>query len=192
MAHRNPTDRAKVQAWAKALFDLPNFYILDTETTGLGQRDEIVQIGIIDKNGAVIMDSLVKPSQRLSREVTAVHGITNAMVADAPPLADLYVDLSIKLAGAQLVAYNMDFDWRMLTQSLALYKLPLFRVSKTHCAMKQYAAYRGVWNNERRSYAWHSLSKAATQEEIEVVDAHNALGDVRMTLQLMKKMANLT
>jgi DNA polymerase III subunit epsilon len=191
MTHRNPSDRAKVQQWAQSLFALPNFYILDTETTGIGKTDEIVQLGIIDKNGEVVMDSLVKPTKRLSREVIRVHGITNEMVADAPPLAELYVSLSVKLAGAHLVAYNMDFDWRMLTQSLSIYKLPMFRVINRHCAMKQYAAYRGTWNPEKRSYAWHNLGKAATYEQIEVVDAHTALGDVKMTLQLMKKMAGL-
>jgi DNA polymerase-3 subunit epsilon len=187
--HRNPRDRVKAQEWAKALFSLPNFYVLDTETTGLGKGDEIVQLGIIDKHGEVVMDTLVKPTQRLSREVSMVHGITNEMVKDAPTLDDIYVSLSSKLAGSHVVAYNMDFDWRMLSQSLGLYKLPLFRTGERHCAMKQYAAYRGAWNTEHRSYVWHNLGKAASYEKIEVVDAHTALGDVKMTLQLMKRMA---
>jgi DNA polymerase III subunit epsilon len=187
--HRNPRDRAKVQKWAQSLFAMPNFYVLDTETTGLGKGDEIVQIGIIDKSGEVVLDALVRPTQRLSREVIAVHGITNEMLLTAPTLDDLYVTLSVKLAGAHLVAYNMDFDWRMMTQSLALYKLPLFRTASRHCAMKQYASYHGSWNSQRNSYNWHNLGKAATHEKIEVVDAHTALGDVKMTLQLIKRMA---
>lgn len=192
MTHRNPMDRSKVQQWAQSLFAMPNFYVLDTETTGIGKGDEIVQLGIIDKNGEVVMDTLVKPTQRISAEVIRVHGITNEMVATAPTLDDIYVSLSAKLAGSHLIAYNMDFDWRMLNQSLSLYKLPMFRVKQSHCAMKQYAAYRGVWNSERKSYAWHNLGKAAMYEEIEVVDAHTALGDVKMTLQLMKRMAGIS
>ena len=188
-SHHNPTDRLKVQNWAKTLFNLPNFYVLDTETTGVNNSDEIVQLGIIDKHGEVVMDTLVKPTQRLSREVIAIHSITNEMLVDAPPLAELYVDLSIKLAGAYVIAYNMDFDWRMLSQSLALYKLPLFKTGKRECAMKQYATYHGKWNSQRKAYSWHKLGNAATYEEIEVVDAHSALGDVKMTLQLLKKMA---
>ena len=187
--HRNPRDRAKVQEWAKTLFALPNFYVLDTETTGLGKGDEIVQLGIIDKHGTVVMDTLVKPTQRLSAEVIRVHGITNEMVADAPTLDEIYVSLSAKLAGSHLVAYNMEFDWRMMTQSLGLYKLPLFRTGERHCAMIQYATYRGAWNSQHRSYVWHNLGRAASYEKIEVVDAHTALGDVKMTLQLMKRMA---
>jgi DNA polymerase-3 subunit epsilon len=188
-AHRNPRDRAKVQEWARALFAERNFYVIDTETTGIGKRDEVVQIGVIDKNGEVVLDTLVKPTQRVPQGAINVHGISNEMLVEAPTFADVYTMLSMKLAGAPLVAYNMDFDWRILQQTATLYKLPMLRVGKRHCAMKQYAAFRGVWNLKRRSYTWHSLSKAATYEKITVVDAHSALGDVRMTLKLIERMA---
>lgn len=188
-AHRNPRDRAQVQEWARTLFAGRNFYIIDTETTGLGKRDEVVQIGVIDKNGEVVLDTLVKPTQRVPQGAIDVHGISNEMLADAPAFADVYTTLSIKLAGAPLIAYNMDFDWRLLQQTIGLYKLPMLRVGTRHCAMKQYAIFRGTWNTKRRSYKWHSLSSAATYEKITVVDAHSALGDVRMTLKLMERMA---
>ncbi len=189
MAHRNPRDRAKVQEWARALFASRNFYILDTETTGIGKGDEIVQIGVIDKHGDVVLDTLVKPTQPVPLGATEVHGLNDAMLAQAPTFADVYTTLSMKLAGAPLVAYNMDFDWRMLKQTTGLYKLPMLRTGVRHCAMKQYAAFRGVWNNRRGSYTWHSLSKAAAYEKITVIDAHSALGDVRMTLKLIERMA---
>jgi DNA polymerase III epsilon subunit-like protein len=185
--HSNPPDRAKVQAWAQSLFALPNFYILDTETTGLDKTDEVVQIGIIDKNGEIILDTLVKPSKPVPFQATNIHGITNEMLADAPTLDDIYVSLSAKLAGTPLVAYNMDFDWRLLSQTVTRYQLPLFRTGKRHCAMKQYAKFRGV--KGKRGYRWHKLGDAATYEKITVKNAHSALGDVIMTLELMKKMA---
>jgi len=188
-AHRNPRDRTTVQEWARALFLERNFYVLDTETTGVGKRDQVVQIGVIDKNGEVVLDTQVKPTQRVPQGAIDVHGITNEMLVEAPTFADVYTTLSIKLAGAPIVAYNMDFDWRLLQQTSTLYKLPLLRVGKRHCAMKQYAKFRGNWNNQRRSYKWHSLSNAATYEKITVVDAHSALGDVRMTLKLIERMA---
>ena len=50
--HRNPADRAMTQQWARELMALPNFYVLDTETTGVGKKDQIVQIGIVDKHGS--------------------------------------------------------------------------------------------------------------------------------------------
>jgi DNA polymerase-3 subunit epsilon len=121
--HYNSADRERIIQWAHELFSLPNFYILDTETTGLDKQDEIVQIGIIDKHGEVVLDSLVKATKPLSSEVTRIHGISNAMLRDAPTLDELYVTLSAKLAGTPLIAYNMDFDWRMISQSLKVYKI---------------------------------------------------------------------
>jgi len=48
--------------WAReVLANKKDYVILDTETTGLGCA-EIVQIGIIDLDGKILLDSLVKPS----------------------------------------------------------------------------------------------------------------------------------
>lgn len=185
--HTNPRDKTSVQTWARQLFELPNFYVIDTETSGIGKSDEVVQIGVIDKHGDVILDTLLKPTKPLSQKVISIHGITNEQLATAPQLADLYTTLSIKLAGIPLIAYNMDFDWRLLQQTFAIHKLPIFRSGKRHCAMKSYAKYCGV--RSKYGYKWHKLSMAASYENIQVKDAHTALGDVRMTLALLQKIA---
>ncbi len=41
-----------------------DFVILDTETTGLDERAEIVELSIIDKHGYTLFDSLIKPKGR--------------------------------------------------------------------------------------------------------------------------------
>lgn len=189
--HYNPRDKERAQEWARTLFRAKNFYVLDTETTGLDKRDEIVQIGIIDKHGSTILNTLVKPTRPVTAQVIAVHGITNDMLRDAPPFSELYVKLSALLAGQTLVAYNMDFDWRMLAQTAALYGLPNVFTGPRHCAMKEYAKYRGQFDLKKRGYRWYSLSEACKQQRIKVENAHDALGDVLMTLALIKKMAAL-
>lgn len=185
--HSNPRDKTAVQDWARQLFELPNFYVIDTETSGIGKGDEVVQIGVIDKYGEVVLDTLVKPTKPLSQKVISIHGITNERLASAPQLEDLYTDLSIKLAGTALIAYNMDFDWRLLQQTFSMRKLPIFRSGERHCAMKSYAKYRGV--RGKYGYKWHKLGVAASYEAIQVKDAHTALGDVKMTLALLQKIA---
>ncbi len=189
MSHPSPQDKTKSILWARDLFEQHNFYVLDTETTGVGVNDEIVQLGIVDKNGQTVMNTLIKPTLPIPAGASNVHGIYDKDVQNAPTLDDVYVSLSSTLAGGVVIAYNMDFDWRMLDQTIKVYQLPLFRVSKKHCAMKEYARFRGVKNPRYGDYKWHKLSDACRQEGLPVENAHDALGDVQMTLTLIRKMA---
>ncbi|GAB1420473.1 exonuclease domain-containing protein [Anaerolineales bacterium] len=186
--HKNPQDFEEARRWALELLAKPNFYIFDTETTGLGNADRIVQIGIINKQGETILNTLVNPQRPIPLEASRIHGISDADVRDAPTILDLYLQLSMRLAGQTLVAYNMDFDWRLLKQTLEGHQLPMIRVSTTHCAMKVYAKYYGQQGN-RGSYRWQKLVLACEQCGIPVENAHDALGDVRMTLKLIEAMA---
>ena len=187
--HRNPRHQREVVLWAQDLMKRPNFYVLDTETTGVGKGDEIVQIGIVDKDGNIVMNQLVKPTFSIPDGASAVHGIYDADVEDAPAFSQVYLELSKQLAGETVIAYNMDFDWRMLQQTSGKYRLPNIRTGKRDCAMKQYARFNGKWNSRRRSYVWHKLASAVEQEGLEIGNAHDAVGDVMMTLALIKKMA---
>lgn len=189
MAHRNPRHRLEVIGWAQDLMKRDNFYVLDTETTGFGNTDEVIQIGVVDKNGTVVMNQLIKPSFPIPPGSSSVHGIYDSDVEDAPGYKDVYVNLSTLLAGEVLIAYNMDFDWRLMQQSNARYRLPDFRTGKRHCAMKQYAKFNGKWNSNRRSYSWHKLGDAVKLEGLIVENAHDAVGDVLMTLALIRKIA---
>jgi len=61
-------------------------FFLDTETTGLWRGDgaELVEVALMDETGKVWVDTLVKPEKPIPSGATAVHGITDDMVKDAP------------------------------------------------------------------------------------------------------------
>lgn len=189
MAKNMVMDKRQSQEWAQQLLRSGRFYVFDTETTGVDKAAEIVQIGVLDSDGHVVLNTLIRPQRPCPPQATAVHGITNAMLASAPDFLDVYVQLSALFAGSTLVAYNMDFDWRMLLQSLALNQMPMIRSGSRHCAMKQYARFHGTYNSMRGDYRWHKLAVAAKHMQIEVLDAHSAVGDCRMTLALIYAMA---
>jgi len=48
--------------------------ILDTETSGLDSRAEIVEIAVVDTDGRVLVNTLVKPSRPIPPDVSAIHG----------------------------------------------------------------------------------------------------------------------
>jgi len=93
------------------LFPLVAF---DVETTGLHALcDRIVEVGAIRfgfEGTGETFESLVNPGCRIPPDVSALHGISNADVADAPAFADLSVDLLRFLEGGVLVAHNAPFD----------------------------------------------------------------------------------
>ena len=72
--HYNPKDKEKAQEWARNLLRQPNFYVLDTETTGTGPRDEIVQVGIIDKNNRIIVNCEITPVIMSKLEILKKRG----------------------------------------------------------------------------------------------------------------------
>lgn len=166
-------------------------HILDTETTGLDDSAEIVEISIIDQNGSVVLDTLVKPLNPIPAEVTAIHGITNDMVANAPSWAAIHDRVLSILTSKPLVIYNADYDLRMLAQTAKLYGLrDSLNGLSAGCAMSAYAEFYGEWNETRGDYRWQRLANAARQQGV-VVDgkAHRALADVKMTLGIIKAMA---
>ncbi|NKB55625.1 MAG: hypothetical protein GKS00_04745 [Alphaproteobacteria bacterium] len=97
------------------LADLP-VLVFDCETTGLDvTRDAIVALGGVRMHGARIyrsetIDRLVDPGRKIPRRSTAIHGITDVMVADVGPFEHHWPILDTLMRGSVLVGHNILFD----------------------------------------------------------------------------------
>ena len=86
---------------------------LDLETTGLNRsgEDEIVEIGIVDAQGNVLMDQRLKPTKTESwPDAERVHGISPDDVADCPTLEQVADDFKAAIRGKVVAIYNVGFD----------------------------------------------------------------------------------
>lgn len=98
-------------AWAKLVLDTPGAVILDSETTGLYDEAQIVQLAIIDTQGQTLFDSLLRPSVEIESGAAAVHGLTMDALANAPTIADIWPEVrSILDRAERIVVYNAEFD----------------------------------------------------------------------------------
>ncbi|MDI3339402.1 MAG: 3'-5' exonuclease [Sphaerobacter sp.] len=183
-------DRVGAVRWAAEMLRRDDVLFLDTETTGLDEQAEIVEIAAVDARGTVLLDTLVRPRRPIPVEARAVHGISDAMVAAAPTWPAVQAELARLLrTHPRVVIYNAAFDRRMLAQTARGYRLPPLE-AEWHCAMLRYAAFAEERHPRSGDYRWHRLEHAAAALGV-APPTHRALGDVRTCWAVVAAMAAL-
>jgi DNA polymerase-3 subunit epsilon len=186
----SPTQRQHAIEIARSVVDRLPVY-LDTETTGLNPSDEIIEISIVDHDGKVLLETLVRPSQPIPPDATRIHGITNEETQAARTWPVIWPEVRSILFERVVVIYNQEFDLRMMAQSHARYRLPWKEHFNTFDLLKLYAEYRGEWDPRRRSYRYHSLDAAGKQCGIVLQNAHRATADTLLTRALLRYIAGI-
>ena len=103
--------------------------VLDFETTGLspnyGDRATEIAIALV-RDGQVVdrFQSLMNAGRRIPAEVTQLTGITNAMIAAAPPVAKVMRDAAKFVGSTPVVAHNASFDKKFWEAELAYLSMP--------------------------------------------------------------------
>jgi DNA polymerase-3 subunit epsilon len=162
---------------------------LDTETTGLEARDEIVEICVLDHDGVTLVDTLVRPQQRIPPGATRIHGITDEMVRGAPNWSEAWPGVLSVLCKRSVGVYNAEFDLRLMHQShraAGLSWQPL--EAKLFCIMRLYADLRGEPGRDG-SPRWHSLDEAGRRCNIPLPNAHRARADALLAREVLHSIA---
>jgi DNA polymerase III subunit epsilon len=129
-----PRSRPRPQ---RSPFDQVDFVIVDLETTGWAPDDStITEIGAVMVSGGRVraqFSSLVNPGSAIPEPVTALTGISDAMVASAPPLSAVLAEFLAFARGCVLTAHNAPFDVGFLVAACKACELPWpeFRVLDT-------------------------------------------------------------
>ncbi|MGD0078523.1 MAG: 3'-5' exonuclease [Sedimentisphaerales bacterium] len=181
MLHPCYKDQRAAIDWARmVLANKERFVILDTETTGIGRNDEIIQIGIIDLDGNNLLNQNIRPQKRktIPRDATNVHGLTMAELINCPVFSELKDVMKQAIGHKDIIAYNAEFDLRLYKQSYKVSGGFLFN-GNWHCAMREYAQFVGEWDDYHQNYRWHKLKSGD----------HTAIGDCLATLAIIREMA---
>lgn len=185
-------DSLTAKAQACAILDY-NPLFLDTETTGTDSQAQIIEIAVIDLQGNVLVNALVKPTVPVGAEAEAITHISNAMLENAPSFMGIWKQLQRTLQCRNVIAYNAAFDLRMLMQSMLLYgecSFPAF--ASVTCAMQLFSAFAAV-PGRYGTYKWHKLGEAADMLRIPPdFTLHRALADTVTLRNIMLAMGRST
>jgi DNA polymerase III epsilon subunit family exonuclease len=156
------------------------YVVFDLESTGLApsRGDAIVQIGAVRLRNAEIVESfttLVNPGRPIPAISTKYHGVTEAMVVDAPREAEAVARFLAFCGEDVLVAHNAGFDQTLLHMAEFRGGPPMGNAML--CSM---AASR--WLDPQESD--HSLDGIATRMNIVIEGRHEALGDALATAEI--------
>lgn len=158
------------------------FAVLDLETTGLAPaRDRITEVGIVKVRGGEVLGelrTLVHPGRPVPPGITAVTGITDAMVAGAPRIDVLLPTILRFLEGTVLVAHNAPFDVAFLRAAIDAHLGERFDPVTVDTARLS----RRLLRDEVRD---HRLATLATHLRARTQPAHRALADARATVDVL-------
>jgi DNA polymerase III subunit epsilon len=152
----------------------------DTETTGLEvfSGDRIIEFGCVEiqikEDGTVASitphNFLINPEMPIPRESTAVTGITDQMVANKPPFAELAQQIWDLLSNAIVVAHNLVFDVGFLKSEFARQNL-VWPETKAEVDTLRLASLKIKDLRSKR------LEKVANYLSIPLENAHRAVHD---------------
>ncbi|HRE19633.1 MAG TPA: DNA polymerase III subunit epsilon [Rhabdaerophilum sp.] len=110
--------------------------VLDTETTGLDplRGDRLVEIGCVEIVNRFLTGRVfhryLNPERPMSPEAFAVHGLSEAFLADKPFFRDVADEFLEFIGPDPLVIHNASFDIGFINHELKLVKRPLVEFSR--------------------------------------------------------------
>lgn len=154
------------------MFDQPLVFV-DLETTGANAvNDRITEIGIVevDSQGVREWSTLVNPGVHIPSFIQGLTGISDAMVANAPPFEDVAQEAFARMEGKLFVAHNARFDYGFLRNEFK--RMGINFTTPVLCTVK-------LSRKMFPQYHKHSLDAIIERHNLPTEDRHRALADAR-------------
>lgn len=108
---------------------MKSYVVVDIETTGAHPtKSDIIEIGAVYVEEGKVkahFNQLVCPTQEISPYIISITGITNEMVAQAPPIEEVMPEFARFCRDVPLIGHNIIlFDYRMLKAKASLLDIP--------------------------------------------------------------------
>lgn len=162
--------------------DAPVAFV-DVETTGCAPgRHRVIDVAVIGARAGEVefeWQSLVNPGGRVSAGITALTGIDDDMLVDAPPFEDIAQELRARLAGRVFIAHNVRFDYGFIRREFALaggeWRAPNL------CTVR---LSRALYPDMPR----HNLDALIERHGFQIEKRHRAMPDARVLLEFWRRL----
>lgn len=161
------------------------FIYYDTETTGVrSDKDRVVELAAFDPERKRTFEKLINPGCPIPSEATAIHKITNEMVASAPSFKEIALEFMEFCEGEViLIAHNNDnFDLHFMRNEFQRcgMEMPSWKFLDTLKWARRY----------RPDLPRHTLQFLREIYNIPANNAHRALDDVVVLHQIFQFMVD--
>lgn len=162
--------------------------LLDVETTGRDASvDRVVELGIaVGRRGEIVAryNWLINPGMPIPAEVSAIHHITDDMVADKPRFEAVASEIANALKGCVPAAYNALFDRAFLMGEFSRAKADVAGVpalARETEWLDPLVWARDIQENEKS----RSLGDVAARLGVTLENAHRAQDDAEAALRVL-------
>jgi len=162
------------------------FAVVDVETTGGGMTgNRLTEICVVLLRGSEIIEkysTLINPEINIPVFITALTGIDNNLVADAPKFHEVAKEIEGLTRGAIFVAHNVNFDYNVLHNEFK--ELGYEFTRKKLCTVR-------LSRKLIPGLSSYSLGKLCDSINIPIIDRHRAEGDTDATVILFQRLLSL-
>lgn len=160
-----------------------SYVALDLETTGLDpKRDKIIEIGACRVRDGEIEEELsllINPHQLLPERITALTGITDGMVQEAPDMEAVVGQVMEFCRDLPILGHHVIFDYSFLKRAAVNAGFPFERSGIDTLSLCRRFMPAEEKKNLAAACAWYKVLQET---------AHRALSDARMAHFLYQKM----
>ena len=176
---------------------MPKYILFDTETTGAGENDRIIQVGAMIVHGRdeiEVLDELCSSEVPIGLEAMEVHNITPDVIENQPPYAELEFTkkiLEYNMPENYLIAHNISFDLGMLEKEG--FQNNYTRIDTLRCAkhLLPDSPYHRL-QYLRYSLGLYKIEGMEADKLGITIKAHDAIGDVLVMKLLLSELVKRT
>lgn len=166
------------------------FVVIDTETTGIKDTDEVVELSVISSHGEILYHSYYYPDVEVNPFAAKVNHLSKEKLAGNPKFSAEEVQKIVSaINGLPVVGHNISFDARMIVQTAEHYNLSGITAVIVSLTANTYDT-MSIAKKHMKADSY-SLNNLTTMVGITREETHDSTGDCLMTLEFINRLEDV-